>query len=299
MSTKSLIKSLLPPGVKKNLKATKANMATSKARRAFSEADIQPACLDAKLIEPTCDLYPLHDTSNRYTPEALYDRAKNKMEDVLRLIDRIGTAQRFLEIGCMDGMVCGLLCEKGKDATGIDIACHMFDSRATDKGATLLDMSADALSFDSESFDVVFSYDAWEHIDDPRRALEEAHRVLRPGGLLVLSFGPLYMSPKGLHAYREVSAPYCQLLWSCEDLLAMTDRKGLKHDWPWVNGWKYGQYRSLWDEFKGRFKTLESDIQYDLSGLKLIETYPSCFKSKTDEFEDLIVSMVYRVMQRV
>lgn len=51
-------------------------------------------------------------------------------------------------------------------------------------------MDALELRYEDESFDAVFSSSALEHfgaLDDARRALEEMHRVLRPGGILSLS----------------------------------------------------------------------------------------------------------------
>ena len=43
------------------------------------------------------------------------------------------------------------------------------------------------LSFEDESVGVVLALDTLEHVDDPVRAVEEMHRVLRPGGIVVLS----------------------------------------------------------------------------------------------------------------
>src|SRR5262249_27770635 len=42
------------------------------------------------------------------------------------------------------------------------------------------------LPFDDQSFDVVASYQALEHVPRPRRALEEMLRVVRPGGAIVV-----------------------------------------------------------------------------------------------------------------
>lgn len=44
-----------------------------------------------------------------------------------------------------------------------------------------------SLTFDSESFDFVLSFDVLEHIPDYKSALLEIYRCLRPGGALILT----------------------------------------------------------------------------------------------------------------
>ncbi len=57
--------------------------------------------------------------------------------------------------------------------------------------------SASCLPFDEESFDTVFSHTVFEHLPDVELALSEAHRVVRKGGSLVLSFN--YVSHRSGH----------------------------------------------------------------------------------------------------
>jgi SAM-dependent methyltransferase len=50
------------------------------------------------------------------------------------------------------------------------------------------------LPYEASSVDVVIIYDVLEHLRDPGSSLTAAHRILRPGGLLV-SFTPLEGQP--------------------------------------------------------------------------------------------------------
>jgi SAM-dependent methyltransferase len=51
----------------------------------------------------------------------------------------------------------------------------------------------------SDRFDYVFSKDAFEHILDLEGVVGHIHRLLKPGGKLILGTGPLYYSPFGDH----------------------------------------------------------------------------------------------------
>ena len=74
-------------------------------------------------------------------------------------------------------------------------------------------MDAANMQFEDETFDFVFSYDAFEHFASPENVLLEAIRVVRKRGYIYLEFGPLYYSPYGEHAYRSITVPYCQFLF--------------------------------------------------------------------------------------
>jgi ubiquinone/menaquinone biosynthesis C-methylase UbiE len=56
-----------------------------------------------------------------------------------------------------------------------------------DHGADLVLMSAEHLAFKDDLFDIVLLIEVLEHVKDDRKALEEIHRVLKPGGLAILT----------------------------------------------------------------------------------------------------------------
>lgn len=55
------------------------------------------------------------------------------------------------------------------------------------------------LPFEDETFDLVFAHALFEYLDDPQTALQEIHRVLKPGGLVGLcspDFGAFIITPE-------------------------------------------------------------------------------------------------------
>ena len=111
-------------------------------------------------------------------------------------------------------------------------------------------MDAANLEFANESFDFVFSFDAFEHFKEPESVLKEAVRVLRKGGYIYLFFGPLYMSPMGLHAYRSITVPYCQFFFPKELLEEYADTNGLDAiNFSQINYWALEDYRNLWKKY--------------------------------------------------
>lgn len=57
-----------------------------------------------------------------------------------------------------------------------------------DSGAVYLVAGAEAIPLISESVDVVIARNSLDHVDDPRVAVAEARRLLRPGGTMILNF---------------------------------------------------------------------------------------------------------------
>ena len=179
-------------------------------------------------------------------------------------------------------MVSCCLCRKGKKATAIDNRDAGFDKRASREGVNILQMDATDLQFEDESFDFVFSYDAFEHFTSPESVLRESIRVVRQGGYIYLEFGPLYYSPFGEHAYRSITVLYCHFLFPKNLLSDFVAQKGLNPiDFSQVNGWSLESYRNTWSKYSHVLKRVRYYERRNLSHLRLISTYPSCFKSKS------------------
>jgi methionine biosynthesis protein MetW len=95
-----------------------------------------------------------------------------------------GPGRRVLDLGCRDGALSAAYLE-GNDVVGVDIdreALAEAERRGLETQWADLD---EPLAFADESFDVVVAGELLEHIRTPQSLIDEARRVLRPGGTFV------------------------------------------------------------------------------------------------------------------
>ena len=175
----------------------------------------------------------------------------------------------------------------------LDLTDALFDNAAREAGVRLIEADAVAMPFADAEFDLVCSFNAFEHFADPETVLREAIRVTKPGGVIYLLFGPLYWSSYGLHAMLSTTVPFCHVLFDRPALESYVAERGLAPiPFATLNGWTVGQFRDLWQRHQA---SLEPEIYREipsLHGIDLVAEHPSCFRSKTDDFDDLLVANI-------
>lgn len=118
-----------------------------------------------------------------------------------------GPRTRVLDLGCGPG---GFLVAAGRHfagVAGVDISMTWLiiclKRLETERiPARLACAYAERLPFKRDAFDLVVSFDALEHVTDRDRVVGEAHRVLRPGGVVVCT------TPNRFSVSAE---PHCQV----------------------------------------------------------------------------------------
>ena len=139
------------------------------------------------------------------TPERFEETGAGDAE---RLRPYLRGGDVVLNIGCGVGRVERYLAPLVAQLWAVDISGEMIaQARERLRGLSnvhLREVSNDEFlrSFDSQSFDLVFSFLVLQHLDkeDAARYLQDARRVLKPGGVFVGQF-PNHLSPEYTRAF--------------------------------------------------------------------------------------------------
>ena len=97
-----------------------------------------------------------------------------------------GPRGRLLEIGSSVGLFLDEARQRGWDAFGIEPSRWAAES-ARARGLSVFNGTLEEFVPDGGLFDVVVSWDVWEHLEDPVAAMRRAYELLRPGGLFVFT----------------------------------------------------------------------------------------------------------------
>lgn len=139
------------------------------------------------------------------------------------------TPGRALDVGCGMGGNTAVLRDLGWDVTGLDYSPVALEA-AHARGLALVRGDARRLPFDDGTFDLVISTDAWEHVEQDDAVAAEAHRVLRPGGVLFVAV------PAGMDLWsdHDVALGHHRR-YERDQLLTLIERHGFEVDE--VFGW--------------------------------------------------------------
>jgi 2-polyprenyl-3-methyl-5-hydroxy-6-metoxy-1,4-benzoquinol methylase len=95
---------------------------------------------------------------------------------------------RILDVGCGTGLNASHLVQAGHRIVGIDLSSVAIE-KCRERGfeAVLCDIDSEPIPYKDETFDLAYASDVVEHCADTAGFLRELHRVLKPGGMLLLS----------------------------------------------------------------------------------------------------------------
>lgn len=128
-----------------------------------------------------------HDLDQWESRSLLGELESFKSRTLVGIFDRFmnGRQLRILEGGCGFGAWCIWFREFGHEVLGIEYEKHIVErALAYDKTAPVVLGDITDLKYPDNSFDAYISLGVIEHFEHgPEKALAEAHRILKPGGL--------------------------------------------------------------------------------------------------------------------
>lgn len=148
---------------------------------------------------------------------------------------------RILDIGCGGGLIAEPMARLGATVTGADaadrnIAVAKLHAQQSGLSIDYQNVTAESLAADGAQYDVVLALEIVEHVADPQEFVTTCKRLLRPGGMLIMStlnrtpksfvlgiIGAEWVMrwlPKGTHDWRRFILP--------DDLAAMFDAAGAR-----------------------------------------------------------------------
>lgn len=165
---------------------------------------------------------------------------------------------RLLEVGCGNGKVLKSMAEVGWRVEGVD-----FDPIAVEKakrdGLQVHFGTLEAQEYPKSHFDAITMSHLIEHVHHPLRLLGECHRILKPGGRLVIvtpnneSWGHRIFGGN----WRGLEPPRHLHLFTIQSLLRITENAGFQklRAWTSIRGgsWLFMASRSV--QIKGKYTT--------------------------------------------
>jgi SAM-dependent methyltransferase len=105
------------------------------------------------------------------------------------LLGEARPGERVLDLGCGAGRFVAALREAGADPVGVEVAGAALErARAVAPGADLRLLADDgSIPLEHGSVDLVWCSEVLEHVADGSHLLQEARRVLRPGGRILVT----------------------------------------------------------------------------------------------------------------
>jgi 2-polyprenyl-3-methyl-5-hydroxy-6-metoxy-1,4-benzoquinol methylase len=108
-----------------------------------------------------------------------------------RLCDRVERRRpqhgRLLDVGCATGSFLHAMKQRGWQVQGVEPITHAAAQAQHLFGLEVFVGLLEEAAYPDATFDVVTLWDVLEHVADARTTLQEASRILKPGGLLVCS----------------------------------------------------------------------------------------------------------------
>lgn len=175
-----------------------------------------------------------------------YDQAAREVVEFCATAGVELAGREIADIGCGDGIMALGLCGRAHPLrlVGFDIVptdTETLLARARAEGVTsslppeleFRGSMPSGIPAGDHEFDFVYSWSAFEHIEDPIGVLKEIRRIMRPDGVFFLQLWPFHRSAKGSHLWDWFEDDFHHLLENERDIVAKL-AKSDRHPKEWT-----------------------------------------------------------------
>ncbi len=120
----------------------------------------------------------------KYINKAYSKKKQHRYGKVLRSFAGHKKTRKIIEIGSNVGGFLYRAKKMGWDPVGIEPAAECSNYAEQEHGLNSLTCILEDAGLDADSFDVIYSNAVFEHLPSPSSVLQEATRILRPGGII-------------------------------------------------------------------------------------------------------------------
>ncbi len=172
-----------------------------------------------------------------------------------RLAAKYVQGKRVLDIACGEGYGSASLAASGAaHVLGVDISQEACDHATARYGIETRVGSAEDIPLESKSVDVLVSFETIEHVPHPARMIEECARVVRPGGLIVISTPnrDVYSPENQYHCSEMNEAEFLAMLRPHVASYTLFSQR--PRETKWLTARSFSAQGSRWERLRGRGK---------------------------------------------
>jgi SAM-dependent methyltransferase len=179
------------------------------------------------------------------------------------LLERL-RGKDVLDFGCGVGAEAVEIAGVARSVFGLDIvAASIEKARERAAAAGVADRCTFGTTPPARKMDAIISLDSFEHFGDPGDILRQMYDLLRPGGQVVVSFGPPWFHPFGGHFFSVF--PWAHLVFSEAALIEW--RSAFKTD----GATRFREVEGGLNQMTvRRFEKLVADSQFRLAHLEVV-----------------------------
>ncbi|MFQ5527026.1 MAG: class I SAM-dependent methyltransferase [Thermoanaerobaculia bacterium] len=204
---------------------------------------VYKSCGEAKLVEETEPTW-----NKRYDKRQArrVRKARWQIQDVLNHVE----PGPLLDVGCSLGYALEAAAELGLDAKGLDLNEALIEPCRERGHDVYVGDVAGPYPFPDESFNLVLLKHVFEHTPEPRAALRELRRVVKPGGAIFIAvpnveYFKARLAPKSYYYFSPDSGGrYHFVYYTSKHLRRLVDDEGFRtvrvhpHLWHRRVGWR-------------------------------------------------------------